>query len=45
MSHSKQSQSETQPLFDPYSDPVAYLASLGVEAELVEVITRLPEAA
>jgi hypothetical protein len=45
MSNSKQSQRETQPLPDPYSDPVAYLATLGVEAELVEVITRLPEAA
>jgi hypothetical protein len=45
MSHSTQTHSETQPPFDPYSDPVAYLASLGVEAELVEVISRLPEAA
>lgn len=30
---------------DPFTDPVAYLADLGIEAELVEVITPLPEAA
>lgn len=30
---------------DPFTDPVGYLAGLGIEAELVEVITCLPEAA
>jgi len=30
---------------DPFADPVAYLASLGIEAELVETSTSLPEAA
>jgi hypothetical protein len=45
MSHSNQFHQEAQPVLDPYSDPVGYLASLGIEAELVEVVTRLPEAA
>jgi hypothetical protein len=30
---------------DPFGDPVAFLADYGIEAELVEVITLLPEAA
>jgi hypothetical protein len=30
---------------DPFSDPVAYLAGLGIEAELVETRMVLPEAA
>lgn len=30
---------------DPFTDPVAYLASLGIEAELVATTTTLPEAA
>ena len=30
---------------DPYSDPVAYLAEHGIEAELVAEIARLPRAA
>jgi hypothetical protein len=34
-----------EPVADPYFDPVSYLAALGVEAELVEVITPLTEAA
>jgi hypothetical protein len=45
MSDSKQFNQETQPVGDPFSDPVGYLASLGIEAELVEVVTHLPEAA
>lgn len=45
MSHSKPFNQEAQPVVDPYSDPVGYLASLGIEAELVEVVTPLPEAA
>jgi hypothetical protein len=30
---------------DPFTDPVAYLAGLGIEAELVAVIDSLDEAA
>lgn len=30
---------------DPFVDPVAFLAEHGIEAELVEVISLLPEAA
>jgi hypothetical protein len=45
MSHSNRFHQEAQPALDPYSDPVGYLASLGIEAELVEVLTLLPEAA
>ncbi len=30
---------------DPFADPVAYLAEHGIEAELVEVVRSLPEAA
>jgi hypothetical protein len=30
---------------DPFGDPVAFLADSGIEAELVEVISLLPEAA
>jgi hypothetical protein len=30
---------------DPFIDPVAYLAALGIEAELVEVVPCLPGAA
>lgn len=45
MSHSMQFDQESQPVVDPFSDPVGYLASLGIEAELVEVVTHLPEAA
>ncbi len=30
---------------DPFTDPVAYLAGLGIEAELVEVRLYVPEAA
>lgn len=30
---------------DPFTDPVGYLAGLGIEAELVEAIDCLPEAA
>jgi hypothetical protein len=45
MSYSNQSSRDSQPVVDPYSDPVGYLAALGIEAELVEVIARLHEAA
>ncbi|HEY4607473.1 MAG TPA: hypothetical protein VIH55_07465 [Acidimicrobiia bacterium] len=30
---------------DPFDDPVSYLAGLGLEAELIEVRSHLPEAA
>jgi hypothetical protein len=30
---------------DPFTDPVAYLAGLGIEAELVDVVDSLDEAA
>jgi hypothetical protein len=30
---------------DPFADPVAYLAAHGIEAELVETRSILPEAA
>jgi hypothetical protein len=30
---------------DPYDDPVAFLADCGIDAELVHVISLLPEAA
>jgi hypothetical protein len=30
---------------DPFTDPVAYLAGLGIESELVETLSVLPEAA
>jgi hypothetical protein len=30
---------------DPFTDPVAYLAGLGIDAELVEARLVLPEAA
>lgn len=30
---------------DPFSDPVAFLAGLGIEAELVETTTTLSDAA
>ena len=30
---------------DPFTDPVAYLAALGIEAELIEVVTDLHAAA
>ncbi len=33
------------PTIDPFTDPVAYLAELGIEAELVEVRLDVPEAA
>ena len=41
-------QTSTQPVvatFDPFVDPVGYLAEHGIEAELVEIVTLLPEAA
>ncbi len=34
-----------EPDADPFADPVRYLAEHGIEAELVEFITCLPEAA
>jgi hypothetical protein len=45
MSYFNPSVQSPEPVADPYSDPVSYLAALGVEAELVEVITPLTEAA
>lgn len=36
---------QAEPTFDPFTDPVAYLASFGIGAELVDYITCLPEAA
>lgn len=30
---------------DPFADPVAYLADHGIEAELIEVVAGLPDAA
>lgn len=30
---------------DPFSDPVAYLAALGIDAELVDTTTTLSDAA
>jgi hypothetical protein len=36
---------QAEPTFDPFTDPVAYLARFGIEAEVVEYITCLPEAA
>jgi len=41
----KTKQGKNEHPIDPFTDPVAYLASLGIEAELVEMITPLPEAA
>ncbi len=38
-------QNKNDQTIDPFTDPVAYLASLGIEAELVEVTAALPEAA
>jgi hypothetical protein len=38
-------QSKNDQTIDPFTDPVAYLASLGIEAELVETTATLPEAA
>ena len=34
-----------EPDFDPFADPVAYLAKHGIEADLVAEVARLPEAA
>lgn len=36
---------QAEPTLDPFADPVAYLASFGIGAELVDYITCLPEAA
>ena len=30
---------------DPFADPVGFLAAYGIEAELIEVVSLLPEAA
>ena len=41
-----QTSSEREGSFgDPFVDPVGFLAENGIEAELVEVISLLPEAA
>ncbi len=34
-----------QVTIDPFADPVAFLASLGIEAELIEVLAAVPDAA
>lgn len=41
----KTKQGKNEQPIDPFIDPVTYLASLGIEAELVEMTTPLPEAA
>ncbi|MGH8950280.1 MAG: hypothetical protein ACRDX9_02535 [Acidimicrobiia bacterium] len=45
MSYFTRAERETEPALDPFDDPVVYLSTYGIEAELVEVIGRLPEAA
>jgi len=45
MSYFNTSERVPGPALDPFDDPVAYLSAHGIEAELVEVIGRLPEAA
>jgi hypothetical protein len=35
----------TDSSIDPFTDPVAYLAELGIEAELIAVVADLHEAA
>lgn len=45
MSHMTHADIEPDPAIDPYADPVSYLASFGVEAELIVVISTLPQAA
>ncbi len=34
-----------QDTIDPFTDPVAFLASSGIEAELIEVLAAVPDAA
>lgn len=34
-----------QDTIDPFADPVAFLASSGIEAELIEVLAAVPDAA
>jgi len=45
MSYFDTTEREPKPALDPFDDPVVYLSAHGIEAELVEVIGRLPEAA
>ena len=45
MSNFTQSTEPADGSVDPFADPVAYLAGLGIEAELVEIRSLLPEAA
>ena len=45
MSYFSRTEPEPEPALDPFDDPVFYLSTYGIEAELVEVIGRLPEAA
>ena len=45
MSYFETFQPTTEPDFDPFADPVRYLAEYGIQAELVAEIARLPEAA
>lgn len=45
MSIFKRQQTRNPTTIDPFTDPVAYLAGLGIEAELVEIRLDVPEAA
>jgi hypothetical protein len=45
MSNLETSTGHEGPALDPFADPVAFLAEHGIEAELVEHICPLPEAA
>jgi len=45
MSIFKRRINEPTPTIDPFTDPVAYLEGLGIEAELIGVYLSVPEAA
>lgn len=45
MSIFERPQAQSPTTIDPFTDPVAYLAGLGIQAELVEVRLDVPEAA
>jgi hypothetical protein len=45
MSNLETSGLSTEVAIDPFADPVGFLAAHGIEAELVEHISCLPEAA
>ena len=44
MRHFERNQGQNH-FIDPFTDPVAYLAGLGIEAELIAVVYFLDEAA